>query len=104
MEASGASTLATGSELGGRSAEAGKAMAQPLYSGGMAAAASNAKADAYNPWATAITGVANNPQLMSALGGMFSGGNPMPTSPISWNTGGGGGGGAWTPPSSVWEP
>lgn len=76
MEATGASTLESGAAIGGRSAAAGANMAQPLYSGGMAAAASNARADAYNPWATAITGAANNPQLVSAFGGMFSGGNP----------------------------
>ena len=67
MEATGASTLTTGAELGGRSASAGAAMAQPLYSGGMAAAASNAKANAYSPLGTAISGAAANPELMAGL-------------------------------------
>lgn len=105
MESAGAGTLATGSELGGRSSTAGANMGQSLLQGGMAAANTQARADAYSPWATALTGAAGNPQLMSGLSNWMGGGggNPMQTSPISWNTGGGGGG-AWTPPTSTWAP
>ena len=73
MEAAGAGTLATGSELGGRSSAAGANMMQPLYQGGMAAAATQAKADAYSPWSTAISGLAKNPQLMQGLGNWLGG-------------------------------
>jgi len=105
MEQAGADTLAQGSALGGRSAEAGANVGQFLYKGGTAAASEQAKADAYSPWATAFSGAAANPQLMAGLSNWMTGGggNPMPTSPISWNTGGGGGG-AWTPPTSTWAP
>ena len=77
MEATGAGTLATGSELGGRSSSAGAAMSQPLYSGGMAAAGSMAKANAYSPWADAFSGAGGNKDLMAGLAKLFS--TPSPS-------------------------
>jgi hypothetical protein len=47
--------------------------ANAMYGGGMAAAGTNAAANAYNPFATALMGASKNPQLMSAAGKLFSG-------------------------------
>jgi len=86
MEASGAGTLETGAALGGRSASAGAAMSQPLYSGGIAAAGSQAKADAYSPFGAALSGAANNPQLMSGLSKWLGGTNSMGNAPYNPTT------------------
>jgi hypothetical protein len=66
VEALGQATLDMGAQLGGRSANA--AGANALYQGGMAAAASNASANAYNPFATALQGLGSNQNFA----GMFN--------------------------------
>jgi hypothetical protein len=48
--------------------------ANALYGGGMAAAGSNAAANAYNPFATALQGVSQNPQLANSISNLFGGG------------------------------
>ena len=73
LEAAGAGTLATGSELGGKSSTAGANMMQPLYQGGMAAAGSQARADAYSPFGAALSGAAANPQLIKGLSNWMGG-------------------------------
>jgi hypothetical protein len=50
------------------------ASANALYGGGMAAAGSQFKADAYNPFATALTQGSQNKTLTDALAKLFSGG------------------------------
>ena len=48
--------------------------ANALYGGGMAAAGSNAAANAYNPFATALQSASQNPQLLSAVNNFGFGG------------------------------
>ena len=74
MEQAGAGTLETGAALGGRSASAGAAMAQPLYQGGMAAAQTIGTANAQNPFADWLAGSATNKQFTQGLGNLFGGG------------------------------
>jgi hypothetical protein len=75
LEALGQQPLELGSALGGRIANPTGANA--LYGGGLKAAESMYKADAYNPFATALTSFASNPMASKALGSMF-GGTPSP--------------------------
>lgn len=70
LEALGQQPLEMGSALGGRIANPTGANA--LYGGGMAAAGSNAAANAYNPFATALIGASRSPELTSAAARMFS--------------------------------
>jgi hypothetical protein len=72
LEALGQQPLELGSALGGRIANPSGANA--MYGGGMAAAGSQAKADAYNPFATLLTMGSQNPALVSGLGKLFGGG------------------------------
>jgi hypothetical protein len=69
LETLGQDPLNLGSALGGRIAnpEGGRA----LLTGGMGAAASNYAANAYNPFATALTSAAGNSRLTSALANRF---------------------------------
>ena len=69
LETLGQDPLNLGSALGGRIAnpEGGRA----LLTGGMGAAASNYAANAYNPFATALTSAAGNNRLTSALANRF---------------------------------
>jgi hypothetical protein len=75
LEALGQQPLEMGSALGGRIANPTGANA--LYQGGMAAAGSNAAANAYNPFATALVGASRNPALTDAFGRMFGNTNSM---------------------------
>lgn len=81
LEALGQQPLELGSALGGRIANASGANA--LLQGGMGAAQSQFAANAYNPFATALTGFSQNQALTSGLANMFAGGgqqNPLNTS------------------------
>ena len=69
LEALGQQPLELGSALGGRIANPTGANA--LYQGGIAAARSQAAADAYNPFATALTSFAANPAAARGLRSMF---------------------------------
>jgi hypothetical protein len=69
LEALGQDPLNLGSALGGRIAN--PAGGQALYQGGMAAAGSNAAANAYNPFATALTGLSQNKAFTSGLANQF---------------------------------
>jgi hypothetical protein len=81
LEALGQSPLDIGAQLGGRMAN--PTGAQALLQGGIAAAGTQARADAYNPFATALVGASRDPRLTDAFGRMFSGGGDargyMPT-------------------------
>lgn len=74
LETLGQDPLNIGSALGGRIAN--PQGGQALLTGGMAAAGSNAAANAYNPFATALTSASRNPALMNAAGRYF--GNRAP--------------------------
>lgn len=65
LEAQGQQPLELGSALGGRIANPTGANA--LFQGGMAAAQTAAQANAYNPFASALTGFARSPMLQQAV-------------------------------------
>jgi hypothetical protein len=48
--------------------------ANAMYGGGMAAAGSNAAANAYNPFATALVQGSQNPQLVNSIQNLYGGG------------------------------
>jgi hypothetical protein len=79
LEALGQDALNLGSALGGRIAN--PAGGQALYGGGMAAAGSNAAANAYNPFATALTGLSQNRQFTNAMSNQFGGGGTFQADP-----------------------
>ena len=76
LEALGQQPLELGSALGGRIANPTGANA--LFQGGMGAAQSNFAANAYNPFASALTGFSQNPALASAASNAFRGGFSQP--------------------------
>lgn len=104
LEKLGQSPLDIGAQLGGRSAQAGAQVGNTLLQGGLGAAKTMQSANAYSPWGTALQGLSSNQQFTNALGGLFNpqgtgyGGNPMPTSPVSW-----GGGSDWSM-GGTWAP
>jgi len=77
LEALGQAPLDIGAQLGGRTAN--PTGAQALLQGGMGAAQSQFAANAYNPFATALTGLSQNQQFTSGLGNMFGGGSAQPS-------------------------
>ncbi len=83
LEALGQQPLELGSALGGRIANPTGANA--LYQGGIAAARSQAAADAYNPFATALTSFTSNPAAARNLRSMF--GNTYNYSPFGGGSG-----------------
>jgi hypothetical protein len=83
LESLGQQPLELGSALGGRIANPTGANA--LYGGGMAAAQSMYGANAYNPFATALTSFAANPAAARGLRGMF--GNTYNYSPFGGGSG-----------------
>lgn len=68
LESLGQQPLELGSALGGRIAN--QAGANALLQGGIAAARSQAAADAYNPFATALLGFTQNPYLVGSMFGV----------------------------------
>ena len=72
LESLGQQSLEQGINIGTRGMSPSAANA--LYGGGMAAAGSNAAANAYNPFATALQGVSQNPQLANSIQNIFGGG------------------------------
>lgn len=73
LEALGQQPLELGSALGGRIANTSGANA--LLQGGMGAAQSQFAANAYNPFASALTGLSQNKAFTSGVGNLFGGGN-----------------------------
>ena len=76
LEALGQQPLELGSTLGGRIANPTGANA--LFQGGMGAAQSNFAANAYNPFAAALTGFSQSPALTNAAANAFRGGFSQP--------------------------
>ena len=72
LETLGQAPLDIGAQLGGRMAN--PTGAQALLQGGTGAAQSQFAANAYNPFATALTGLSQNRQFTSGVGNLFSGG------------------------------
>jgi hypothetical protein len=72
LESLGQQSLEQGINIGTRGMSPSAANA--LYGGGMAAAGSNAAANAYNPFATALQGASQNPQLANSISNLFGGG------------------------------
>jgi len=66
LEGLGQQALDTGINIGAKGQSA--AGAQALLQGGMGAAQSQYKADSYNPFATALTGLSQNPALRNITG------------------------------------
>lgn len=85
LESLGQQPLELGSALGGRIANPTGANA--LYGGGMAAARTQGAADAYNPFATALQGFAQNRDLRSGLEKLFGGGDARGYVPPNFGTG-----------------
>jgi hypothetical protein len=71
LETLGQAPLDIGAQLGGRVANPTGANA--LFQGGMGAASSMGAANAYNPFATALIGLSQNPTLTNAVARRFGG-------------------------------
>lgn len=87
IEQLGQSPLDIGAQLGGRAATAGANVGQSLLSGGLSAARTTQAANAFNPYASALTGFAQNPAVGYGLMNYYGGG----FNPYSGWTGGGSG-------------
>jgi len=70
IEQMGQQGLQIGSELGGRSANAGANVGQSLLRGGLSAAQTAQAGNAYNPLANVLQGVGTNPYVYDYLRGM----------------------------------
>jgi hypothetical protein len=68
LEALGQTPLDIGAKLGGRSAEAGTAVGNTLLRGGLSAAETMQKANAYSPFGNAVSGLASNQAFGSGVG------------------------------------
>lgn len=80
IEQLGQSPLDIGAQLGGRAATAGANVGQSLLSGGLSAARTTQAANAFNPFASALTGFAQNPMAAYGLSKWMQGGsNPGTT-------------------------
>jgi hypothetical protein len=85
LESAGQGALDLGLNVGGRSAQAGANVGNTLLQGGTNAAQIQGRADAYSPFGTALTGLANNQQLQQGFAGLFSTGQ----NPSYYGAGGG---------------
>lgn len=101
IEGLGQSPLDIGAQLGGRSATAGANVGQTLLSSGLSAAKTTQAANAFNPYASALMGVSQNPLfsygLANALTPQTASTTYAPTSyigntPVNYDFGGMGGG------------
>jgi hypothetical protein len=72
LEALGQQPLQLGIDIGAKGQST--AGANALLMGGNAAAATQARADTFNPFATALTMGSQNPALAAGLGNLFGGG------------------------------
>jgi hypothetical protein len=82
LETLGQAPLDIGAQLGGRMAN--PTGAQALLQGGMGAAQSQFAANAYNPFATALTGLSQNRQFTGALANQFGGGGTFRADPNAY--------------------
>ena len=81
LEQLGQQPFEMGSLLGGRSAQAGGNVGQALLTGGISAARAQ-QAGAYNPFATALSGLSNNQSFQQGLEKYFAP-SPFATSAFS---------------------
>ena len=88
LEGLGQQPLTIGSDLGRNIANTSGANA--LYGGGMGAAQSNYAANAYNPFATALTGFSQNPALIRGARNAFGFGNTNALDTSAYGSGLGG--------------
>ncbi len=72
LEQLGQGSFAMGSALGGRSATAGANVGQALLTGGTNAALTQQRANEYNPFATALSGLSNNQQFSQGVSEYFN--------------------------------
>ena len=72
IESLGQQPLDIGAQLGGRAATAGANVGQSLLTGGINAARTQQAADSYNPFATALSGLANNQQFGQGVANYFN--------------------------------
>ena len=86
LEQLGQQPLELGSALGGRAAQAGSNVGQALLAGGMSAAKTQQQANAYNPFATALSGLAQNPAFGQGVANWWQ--NRPTTSFGAWDGGG----------------
>ena len=80
IEQMGQQGLQIGSELGGRSANAGANVGQSLLRGGLSAAQTAQAGNAYNPLANVLQGIGTNPyayDYLKGMGGFNYGGTPQ---------------------------
>lgn len=87
LEGTGASTLNMGSELGGRSASAGANVGNTLLAGNTKAARTMQPANAFNPYADTISGLARNQQFTQGLSNWMGGGDARGYMPANFGTG-----------------
>ena len=71
IEQMGQQALTLGAGLGGQSAAYGANAGRSLLEGGMNAALTQRQADSYNPFATALSGLANNQQFGQGVSNYF---------------------------------
>ena len=76
IEQLGQQPLEMGSALGGRAATYGANVGESLLAGGLGAALTQQQANAYNPFATALSGLAQNPQFSSGVSNYLQNRNP----------------------------
>jgi hypothetical protein len=79
LEQLGQQPLEMGSALGGRAATAGANVGADLLRGGIGAALTQQQANAYNPFATALSGLANNQQFGQGVSNYFQNRQPKNT-------------------------
>ena len=72
LEQLGQQSLDIGSNLGGRSATAGANVGQSLLTGGINAARTQQAANEYNPFATALSGLAQNQRFQQGVENYFN--------------------------------
>lgn len=77
LESAGQGALDLGAQLGGRAAQYGANVGNTLMTGSTNAAAAMAAANKYNPWATALQGVEDNPQFVSGVKNLFGAGGTI---------------------------
>ena len=83
IEQMGQQPLTLGAGLGGQAAAYGANVGRSLLEGGMGAAATQQQANAYNPFATALSGLAQNQQFGQGVANYF---NPPKTLDYSMKT------------------
>ena len=83
IEQMGQQPLTLGAGLGGQAAAYGANAGRDLLIGGLSAAATQQQANAYNPFATALSGVASNPQLTQGISNWWQNQNYVPNQTAS---------------------